>query len=103
MKRQMPRSGSASSVCHSERSRAIQFTNGTAKSRNLLFGWSCLYRWALQFEASGKILLATLREIFDESAYARFLERAKMQSSRDAYAAFCREREAMKSRAHRCC
>jgi len=50
-----------------------------------------------------KVMLATLREIFDESAYARFLERAKLQSSCDAYAAFCREREAVKNRCHRCC
>jgi hypothetical protein len=50
-----------------------------------------------------KIVLSTLREIFDESAYARFLERAKLQSSREAYAAFCRERETAKNRVHRCC
>jgi hypothetical protein len=50
-----------------------------------------------------KILVAAVREIFDEAAYARFLERAKMESSRAAYAAFCRETEAAKSQVHRCC
>jgi len=33
-------------------------------------------------------LLVTLREVFDEAAYARFLERAGMASSSESYAAF---------------
>ena len=36
------------------------------------------------------ILLATLREIFDETAYTRFLHRAGLASSSEAYAAFRR-------------
>lgn len=50
-----------------------------------------------------QILLATLREIFDESAYARFLRRTQMQSSAAAYAAFWREREASHQRRPKCC
>ncbi len=50
-----------------------------------------------------RMVLAVLREIFDEAAYARFLHRTQMASSTAAYAAFCREREAGKNRAHRCC
>lgn len=50
-----------------------------------------------------QILLATLREIFDESAYARFLRRTQMQSSPSAYAAFWRERETSVQRKPRCC
>lgn len=50
-----------------------------------------------------QIVLATLREIFDESAYARFLQRNRMQSSRAAYAAFLRESEAARARRPRCC
>jgi hypothetical protein len=49
------------------------------------------------------ILLAMLREIFDESAYARFLRRTDMASSPAAYAAFWRERESTQSRRPRCC
>ena len=49
------------------------------------------------------ILFATLREIFDEAAYQRFLTRTHLPSSPDAYAAFWREREVIKSRQHRCC
>jgi hypothetical protein len=50
-----------------------------------------------------QILLATLREIFDESAYARFLRRTQMQSSPAAYAAFWREREISHQRRPKCC
>lgn len=50
-----------------------------------------------------QILLAALREIFDESAYARFLERNRLTSSPAAYAAFLRENEAARARRPRCC
>jgi hypothetical protein len=49
------------------------------------------------------VLASALREIFDESAYARFLDRTKLASSREAYAAFCRECEMAKARRPRCC
>jgi len=49
------------------------------------------------------LLLAALREIFDETAYTRFLKRRQMASSREAYAAFCREYEVTKARRPRCC
>jgi hypothetical protein len=47
--------------------------------------------------------LAALREIFDEAAYARFLERAGMSVSRESYAAFRREWEEGKMRRPKCC
>ncbi len=50
-----------------------------------------------------RLLLATLREIFDENAYTRFLAREGVASSRIAYAAFLREREAAVQRRPRCC
>ena len=49
------------------------------------------------------VVLATLREIFDESAYRRFLERRQMVSSRKAYAEFMREDELLRARRPRCC
>ena len=49
-----------------------------------------------------RILMSTLREIFDEAAYTRFLQRTHMASSRAAYAAFWRERET-KAPKPRCC
>ncbi len=44
-----------------------------------------------------------LREIFDESAYMRFLQRQGTASSREAYADFLRETEANRERRPRCC
>ena len=49
------------------------------------------------------IAVAALREIFDEAAYARFLDRAGMRSSPEAYAAFRREFEEAKVRRPKCC
>jgi len=53
--------------------------------------------------AGARILWAALREIFDESAYSRFLERRHLASSSRAYAAFCRERESSLGRKIKCC
>ncbi|HEY4902157.1 MAG TPA: hypothetical protein VIH89_01665 [Candidatus Sulfotelmatobacter sp.] len=50
-----------------------------------------------------RILRATLREIFDEASYARFLQRTNASSSPGAYAAYWREREASHARKPRCC
>jgi hypothetical protein len=52
---------------------------------------------------AAEILLATLREIFDESAYDRFLRRTCMTSSTHAYRAFCQELEEAKARRPKCC
>ena len=52
---------------------------------------------------SFKLLAATLQEVFDESAYQRFLDRSHLPSSASAYAIFLRENEQAKSRRPRCC
>jgi hypothetical protein len=44
-----------------------------------------------------------LREIFDESAYARFLSREGTAVGRTSYAAFLQEQEVVKARRPRCC
>ena len=49
------------------------------------------------------VLVAALREIFDESAYERFLTRAEVTSSPTAYKDFLREGEIAKARRPRCC
>jgi len=49
------------------------------------------------------VFVRVIREIFDESAYARFLSRTQTQSSPQAYAAFRRENELLKARRPRCC
>lgn len=52
---------------------------------------------------AARIVLATLREIFDEAPYERFLRRTQMASSPRAYAAFCREQESGRARRPKCC
>lgn len=52
---------------------------------------------------SSEVLAATLREIFDESAYQRFLDRSQLESSPSAYAIFLRETEQASARRPRCC
>ena len=49
------------------------------------------------------VVRSALQEIFDESAYARFLERGHLQTSPESYAAFLRENETSRQRRPRCC
>ncbi len=49
-----------------------------------------------------RLFCAALREIFDESAYARFLARNGLCSSGAAYAAFLQEKSGTRPRP-RCC
>jgi hypothetical protein len=49
------------------------------------------------------IIRAVLSEIFDESAYRRFLERTRSSRSRESYRAFTRERDASMQKKPRCC
>jgi hypothetical protein len=55
------------------------------------------------FARSFTVFAAALQEIFDESAYQRFLDRTHLQSSSQAYAIFRKESEQAKSRRPRCC
>lgn len=52
---------------------------------------------------AARIMLATLREIFDEAAYARFLSRTRTVSSVKAYAEFREEFEEAKAQRPKCC
>lgn len=56
-----------------------------------------------RFVRAAQVLLETLREIFDEAAYERFLSRTRMVSSVEAYGAFRRECEDAKMRRPKCC
>ena len=49
------------------------------------------------------VILSILQEIFDESAYQRFLEKSRLESSPKAYAIFRQETEHAQSRRPRCC
>jgi hypothetical protein len=57
----------------------------------------------IRIAQAARIFMAMLREIFDEAGYARYLDRVQIESSREAYAAFLRERETIVSRRPRCC
>lgn len=46
---------------------------------------------------------ATLREIFDEAGYERFLRRNRLAACRDSYDEFLRESAARRERRPRCC
>jgi len=50
-----------------------------------------------------QIVLATLREIFDENAYQRFLLRTSSVPSVESYSKFVHERDAAMSKKPRCC
>ena len=54
------------------------------------------------FEAV-KLLVATVREIFDEAAYSRFLMRERTERSRESYAEFLQENANVTARRARCC
>ena len=56
----------------------------------------------IRLKTTLKILIAALREIFDEAAYSRFLERTELKSSAAAYAAFWRDRQKQPPKT-RCC
>jgi hypothetical protein len=49
------------------------------------------------------VVIAALREIFDEAAYARFLTRRGLVTSRAAYSEFLREHAIAKERRPKCC
>ncbi len=74
-------------------------------------GFSPAFGWLENLTASAaevlsrisSVLRATLREIFDEAAYNRFLQRQGMKTSRAAYAAFLQEAQADRARRPRCC
>lgn len=51
---------------------------------------------------AGSTLAAVLREIFDESAYQRFLQRTGQPPSADSYREFLRQEREVKPRP-RCC
>lgn len=55
------------------------------------------------FRRFAETLIAALREIFDENAYARFLVRHRMPNTRESYALYLRESNLTRERRPRCC
>ena len=59
-----------------------------------------IWAWLTQVAA---VLGSLLREVFDESAYNRFLERNRISSSTAAFAAFREENDRLKAQRPKCC
>ncbi len=59
--------------------------------------------WKHQWRHALRILRATLLEIFDESAYERFLRRTHASRSIESYRAFLRDNEVAVERKPKCC
>lgn len=59
--------------------------------------------WAETLRRGLALFRSALSEIFDESAYARFLARRQLTCSRESYGAFLREHEFTKARRPHCC
>lgn len=55
------------------------------------------------FRDAFSILAATLREIFDENAYLRFLTRQRLTASPLSYSRFLEETNTQRARRPRCC
>ena len=56
-----------------------------------------------RFRSAWGIICAVFREIFDESAYDRFLSQAQTTRSKESYDQFLREQEATAAQRPRCC
>jgi hypothetical protein len=83
--------GHAAAFCHPERPRVER--GETRGSRRI----------PIIFAKAIRTLRAALREIFDESAYDRFLLRTHASRSVASYRAFTRERDAALLKKPRCC
>lgn len=102
--------GKTSNLCHPERHRATQergkvegpregFLRYTASGSSYDNDAGLLCR----LRDAWNIIRAVFREIFDESAYDRFLQRTRASHSVESYRAFMRERESVIARKPRCC
>jgi hypothetical protein len=89
--------------CPVEQSSIVFSAGTTAGANSRAKALKSTRQLAEQLTSCTQIFLAVLREIFDESAYARFLNQRQWVSSRAAYAAFRQECDAAKARRPRCC
>ena len=87
------------SLCHPERSMPLAKRAAGGVEGPL----PPLQQLAAKLSSFHTLMKAALREIFDESAYDRFLRRHDLHPSAATYAAFCSEHETTKSRRPRCC
>ncbi|HKR95381.1 MAG TPA: CstA-like transporter-associated (seleno)protein, partial [Candidatus Angelobacter sp.] len=104
------RIGETANLCHPERHRATEERGKVEGSRASFLSHAASgssHETSLglsrRLQNGWKILRSALREIFDESAYERFLQRTRSAHSAESYRAFMRERESAAARKPRCC
>ncbi len=62
-----------------------------------------IVRLFLQLRRAGALFMQTMREIFDENSYSRFLQNHQLTNSREAYAHYLRDTKVTRERRPRCC
>jgi hypothetical protein len=94
-----------SCVTESQSTRSVQDDSGRGDRlrKHSLRTPGALRRVANHARDICQLLLTTLREIFDENAYERFLRRGQISRSGASYRAFLLEREEGIARKPRCC
>jgi len=85
---------------NTQRVTAILVQGSRRLSPDRVAGKPSLLAWFPQIAVA---MTSLLKEIFDESAYGRFLERNRISSSATAYARFREENDRLKSQRPRCC
>ena len=85
----------------SEKTKAITMTTIT-KSKTTV-ARSMIAKSVRAIAGFFEVIAGVLQEVFDESAYRRFLLRGNFASSAASYAAFCAEQEKSRARRPRCC
>jgi predicted ABC-class ATPase len=95
-------------VCHPERAGEHATASGrtpeTIVPDHVVSGSSHdVFQHRSHFRRAWAVILATLREIFDEAAYKRFLLRTETSRSVASYRDFMQERDAAMTKKPRCC
>ncbi len=89
--------------CHPEQVRVPQRETSASRTRDRDSGISRRRDIGRAVICALRVVVQVLHEIFDESAYERFLGRTESARSVASYRAFLREREAAIVRKPRCC
>jgi hypothetical protein len=86
-----------------EKTKAITMTTITKRKTSTRATRSMIAQGVRAIAGSFEIIAGVLQEVFDESAYRRFLRRGNLAASAASYAAFWVEQEKSRARRPRCC
>jgi hypothetical protein len=90
-------------ACGPEKTKAITMTTITKRKTTTRTTRSMIAQGVRAIAGFFEVIAGVLQEVFDESAYRRFLVRCNLASSAASYAAFCAEQEKSRARRPRCC